>query len=156
MRTAKNEAERKTISDVKNYGLHIVYVFEDEENPGFAYSVGLYENYLHPEIIIIGLKQEISHTLLNNIAYDIKNGKNFTAGEFHEGVLDDFLCYFGELPKSKYEEYVGWAMWFYKGSDFPLIQCVYPDIEGKFVWNKGFPEEAGFFCRLLIKPPAEH
>jgi hypothetical protein len=52
MRTAKDESERKTLSDIKTHGLHIVHVFEDEENPRFSYTVGLYENYLHPEILL--------------------------------------------------------------------------------------------------------
>jgi hypothetical protein len=156
MRTANDESERKTVADVENYGLHIVYVFEDEENPGFGYTVGLYENYLHPEIIIVGLEQEVAHVLLNNLAFDIKNGKNFTAGAFHEDVIENFLCYFGEVPKSEYKEHVGWAIWFYEGYDFPLVQCVYPTVDGKFPWHKNFPEEARFFCPLLIKPPPEH
>jgi hypothetical protein len=156
MRTARNEAERKAISDIKNYGLHIIYVFEDEEFPGFAYTIGLYENYLHPEIIIIGLKAELSKVLLNNMAYEIKHGKNYTAGMFHEGVLDNYLCYFGEVPKTGYREHVGWAMWFYEGTDFPLIQCVYPAVSGKFPWEKDFPEDARFFFQMLIESPKEH
>jgi hypothetical protein len=156
MRTAKDKSEKKALSDIKNYGLHIVHVYEDEENPRFSYTVGLYENYLHPEILIIGLKQELAHVLLNNMAFEIKNGKNYTAGEFHEDVLDDFLCYFGEVSKTKYKEYVGWTIWFYEGYDFPLIQCVYPTIEGIFPWEKSLPDDAKFFMKMLIEPPSEH
>jgi hypothetical protein len=156
MRAGKDDAERKTLFDIKNHGLHIVHVFESEENPRFSYTVGLHENYLHPEVIIIGLKHELSQVLLNNMAYDIKNGKNLTVGEFHEGVLDDFLCYFGEVPKSEYKEFVGWAIWFYEGYDFSLVQCVYPTVGGKFVWDKDFPEDARFFCKMLVEPPKEH
>ena len=90
------------------------------------------------------------------MAYDIKNGKNFTVGEFHEGVIDDFLCYFGEVPKSEYKEFVGWAIWFYDGYDFPLVQCVYPTVGGKFVWDKDFPEDARFSCKILVELPKEH
>ena len=156
MRTAKDDAERKTLADIKKYGLQIIHVFGNEDNPHFSYTVGLYESYLHPEIIIIGLKRELAQVLLNNMAYDIKNGKNYTIGEFHEGVLDDFLCYFGEVPKSEYKEAVGWAVWFYEGCDFPLIQCVYPTVSGKFAWEKNFPEDARFFCKMLVEPLKEH
>jgi len=156
MRVAKDAAERKALADIKNYGLHIMHVLGDEENPPFSYSVGLFENYLHPEIIIIGLKNELAQVLLNNMAFEIKNGKNFTVGEFHEDVLDDFLCYFGEVPKKEYREYVGWALWFYESYDFPLVQCVYPTVKGKFAWEKDFPEDARFFCQMLVEPPKEH
>ncbi|HLA94529.1 MAG TPA: DUF4262 domain-containing protein, partial [Pyrinomonadaceae bacterium] len=119
-------------------------------------SVGLFENYAHPEIIIIGLKPELAHLLLNNMAFDIKEGKTFASGEFHEGVLDDFLCYFGDVPKSKYREFVGWATWFYQGDEFPLLQCVYPTVSGKFPWAPDFPEDARWFCQLLTQAPKEH
>ena len=153
MRIATDEAERKALSDIKNHGLHIMQVCAGEESPHFSYSIGLHESYLHPEIIIIGLKQELAQLLLNNMAYDIKNGKNFTSGEFHNNVLDDFLCYFDDVPRSKYKDYVGWAIWFYEGYDFPLIQCVYPTVAGKYVWEKDFPEDARFYCQLLVNPP---
>ena len=156
MRTAKDEAERKALDNIKKYGLHVMHVFGDEKNPPFSYSIGLFANYLHPEIVIIGLKYELAQVLLNNMAYDIKRGKDFTAKTFHEGVLNDFLCYFGEVPKSVYREYVGWAIWFYEGTDFPLIQCVYPTVSGKFPWEKDFPEDAQFFCKMLTESPKEH
>lgn len=155
MRTATDDAERKTLSDIKNHGLHIVHVFEDEEHPRFSYTIGLFENYLHPEIIIIGLKHDLTQILLNNMAYEIKKGKNYVAGEYHEGILDDFMCYVGEVPKSEYRDYVGWALWFYEGYDFPLLQCVPPTVKGKFPWDKDFPEDARFFLQVITKPPKE-
>jgi len=156
MRTATDKAEQKALDDVTEYGLHIIHVAEDEIGPCFTYSIGLFENYLHPEVIIIGLKQEVAHATLNNLAYDIKRGKTYTAGEFHEGAVDNFLCYFGDVPKSNYREYVGWARWFYGGDEIPLIQCVYPTVTGVFPWNKNFPEEARWFCQLLTEAPKEH
>lgn len=156
MREPKDRVERKTISDIKNHGLHIVHVMEDNEHPRFSYTVGLYENYLHSEVIIIGLKQELAHILLNNIAYDIKSGKSYLAGEFYEGILDDFLCYFGEVPKSEYKDYVDWAIWFYDGYDFPLVQCLYPTVQGVFPWENDFPEDTKFLTKMITKPPKEH
>ncbi len=156
VKIAKDQGEQKAIDDIREYGLHIISVAEDEAGPGFAYSIGLFENYAHPEVIIIGLRQSLAHTLLNNMASDIKAGKTFTAGDFHEGVLDDFLCYFGEVPRKHFHDYVGWARWFYEGDNFPLLQCVYPTVAGKFPWEKDFPEDARWFCQMLTDPPKEH
>ena len=156
MRTPKDKQEKKAVDDIRKYGLHVINVAEDTQGPEFAYSIGLFENYAHPEIIIVGLKQQLAHTLLNNMAYDIKSGSTFASGQFHENVLDDFLCYFGDVPKSKYKDYVGWASWFYEGDRFPLLQCVYPTITGKFPWEPDFPEETLWFCPLLTEPPKEH
>lgn len=155
-RTAKDESEQKVLDDIRHHGLHVINVWEDENGPGFCYSIGLFENYAHPEIIIIGLRPELAHTLLNNMAFDIKQGKTFTPGEFHEGVLDDFLCYFGEVPKFHHRDYVGWAHWFYGEDNFPLVQCIYPTVKGIFPWERDFPEDTIWNCPMLTSPPKEH
>jgi hypothetical protein len=155
-RIAKDESEQKALDDIREFGLHVIGVAEDEAGPGFAYSIGLFENYAHPEIIIIGLRQELAHILINNIAFDIKEGKTFTPGEFHQGVLDNFLCYFGEVPLERCRDYVGWAQWFYGGDGFPLVQCIYPDTKGVFPWEPEFPEDLKQNCELLTSPPIEH
>jgi hypothetical protein len=155
VQVGKDKSEQKALDDIREYGLHIIMVGEDDKGPGFAYSIGLFENYAHPEVIIIGLKPELSHRLLNNMAYDIKEGKTFSTGEFHEDILDDFLCYFGDVPQNKYRDYVGWDCWYYEGDDFPLIQCVYPTVKGIFPWEPIFPEDARWFCEMLCEPPRD-
>ena len=155
-RVASDESEQKALDDIREFGHHLIAVGEKDEGPGFVYSIGLFENYAHPEIIIIGLRQKFAHILINNIAFDIKEGKTFTSGEFHEGVLDDFLCYFGEVAADQYREYVGWARWFYGGDGFPLVQCVYPTTNGVFPWESEFPEDLRWSCQMLASPPKEH
>lgn len=152
----KDKQDRERIkSDIEKFSCHIINVIEDDDNPEFTYTVGFYEKFKKPEIIIIGLKQELAHTLLNNIAFDLENGKSYEAGKFYEGVLDDFLCYFGEVPKSEYKEYVGYALWYYEGDNFPLLQLIYPTVKGIFPWQKSLPEDAKFFMRTLIELPKE-
>jgi hypothetical protein len=155
-RVAKDESEQKVLDDIREFGQHVLAVAEDDEGPGFIYSIGLFENYAHPEIIIIGLRQELAHLLINNIAFDIKEGKTFTPGEFHEGVLDDFLCYFAAVHPEHYRDFVGWARWYYGGDDFPLVQCIYPTTNGVFPWEKDFPENSKWSCQMLASPPREH
>lgn len=153
---ANDAAEQKALDDIREYGLHIMSVFEDEDGPGFAYSIGLQENYAHPEIIIIGLKIDLAHNLLNNMAFDIGEGKTFTASAFHEGILDDFLCYFGEVHQKHFKNYVGWNRWFYEGDNFRLLQCVYPTVHGIYPWEPDFPEDTKWLCPMLVDPPADH
>ena len=155
-RVAKDESEQKVLDDIREFGQHVLAVAEDDEGPGFIYSIGLFENYAHPEIIIIGLRQELAHLLINNIAFDIKEGKIFSPGEFHEGVLDDFLCYFAAVHPEHYRDFVGWARWYYGGDDFPLVQCIYPTTNGVFPWEKDFPENSKWSCQMLASPPREH
>ena len=148
-----DKAEKKALADIEKYGLHVIHVLEDDSGPEFSYSVGLFESYGHPEIIIFGLRSELSLVLLNNMGHDIKSGKVFKAGEFDDGVLDGFLCYFGKVPKKQYIDYVGWDRWLYGSNDFPLVQCVYPTVDGIFPWEKDFPKETHWYCPMLTNAP---
>jgi len=128
------------IKNIEKYGLEVTHVLADETGPRFSYSIGLFESYNHPEIIIIGLKQELSHILINDMAQEIKNGKVYAPLNFYSDILDDFECYIVKVDLSKYDEYVGQAQRYYGDDDFPLIQCIYPTVKGVFPWEKEWPE----------------
>ncbi|WP_184544752.1 DUF4262 domain-containing protein [Mucilaginibacter sp. FT3.2] len=138
--TNPQQLDTKLENDITKFGLQVMYVMEDETGPGFSYSIGLFETYQHPEIIIIGLKQQLAHTLINNMAHDIKNGKFFSQLKYESDILNGFNCYIIEVKKSNYDSYVGQAQRYYKGDDFPLLQCIYPTIKGIYPWQDEWPE----------------
>ena len=126
--------------NINLYGLQVQHVLEDEAGPAFSYSVGLFKSYGHPEIIMVGLKQQLAHTLINNMAHDIKEGKVFAPLTFAEDILDDFDCFIVEVDKVNYDNYVGQAQNYYGNDDFPLIQCIYPTVKGIYPWEDEWPE----------------
>jgi len=130
----------KLENDIRQYGLQVLHILEDETGPPFSYSVGLFKTYGHPEIIMVGLKQQLAHTLINNMAHDIKEGKIFVPLTFEADILDNFDCYIVEVEKEHYDNYVGQAQNYYDGDDFPLIQCIYPTVKGIYPWEDEWPE----------------
>ena len=55
----------------------------------------------------------------------------------------------GRSNANRVKQLMGWALWYYGGKDFPVLQAVYPDLENRF------PEEEGFdirFERPLMQP----
>ena len=48
-------SDEAVAADVEKYGLSVMLVSEDDECPKFGYSIGLYRNFNHPEIIVFGL-----------------------------------------------------------------------------------------------------
>jgi hypothetical protein len=133
------DGDKQLFDDIEKYGLHVPHILGDDENPRFSFSVGLYKTYQHPEIIIIGLKQELSHTLINNIAEDIKNGKRYDAFEWSNDILTNYNCLFIPVDKLNYEEYMGYANWYYNGNNYPLLQCIYPTVKGVYPWEDTWP-----------------
>ena len=135
-----DDTDRKVLSDISQYGLHIVHIIGEEELPPFSFSIGLFENYSHPEIIIIGLVQELTHSLINDIAHDIKKGKKFEALNYYPDILEGFDCYFIEVDIANYREYLGYANWYYNGDSFPAVQCIYPTTKGIYPWQEEWPD----------------
>ena len=131
----------KQLTDIKEHGLHVIHVLEDDKGPSFTYSVGLYHNYQHPEIIMIGLKQDLAHILINNIGHDVKHGQAYKSGHFYKDILDNYECLMIKVDEKYYDEYLGQASRFYKNNNFPILQCIYPTIKGIFPWEEDWPEE---------------
>ncbi len=138
--TELSDGDKKVFSDIEKYGLHVIYVLEDDEGPGFGFSIGLYKNYGHPEIIIIGLKQELTHSIINDIGAYVKDGKKYESLNYYDGLIKGFECYFVDIDKSNYYQYMGYANWYYGDNDFPVVQCIYPTIKGIYPWQKEWPE----------------
>lgn len=135
-------ADKKVVEDIKKYGWHVVNVLEEENHPPHSFSIGLYESFNHPEIIIIGIDNQNAQNIINGIGTKIKNGEKFESGKgYGEFLTGDYKCFFIKVEKSNYKgEYVGFASWYYEGDNFPLLQCVWPAKDGTFPWNKGYPK----------------
>ena len=134
------ELNQEVQDNIDKFGLNVRHVLAEDDLPPFSYSIGLFKSYGHPEIIMIGLKQQLAHILINNMAADIKNGKVFTPFKYEADILDDFNCYIIEVEKSNYDAHVGGAQQYYKGDGFPLLQCIYPTVKGIYPWEDEWPE----------------
>lgn len=117
---------KKVIADIEQFGWHIIKVPEDNEGPGFAYSVGLFKSYQHPEIIIFGLPIETMHKILNNIGIQIKSGTNIQHNSLHSGILKaGFTVKFRNVSLEG-KEFLGMATKYYM-HNFEALQLLWPD-----------------------------
>jgi len=66
--------EAKLVSDVEAYGCHIIQVREERGFPGWSYTVGLSDILECPELIVIGLKENVAQSLLNECARRLQSG----------------------------------------------------------------------------------
>jgi Domain of unknown function (DUF4262) len=131
-----NVTEKGVLGDVAEYGWSVTQVLADEDGPAFAYTIGLYQSFEHPEILMIGLDLEVMSGILNTLGDDIKQGERYEAGQQYSDVVETYLCSFQPIDEKFYGEYLGKAVWFYKGKDFPALQCVYPDMAGRYMWEQ--------------------
>src|SRR4051794_6669499 len=116
----------KLLADVAQHGWHIVGVSADANGPGFAFSVGLLYTLGHPEVLIMGLKPETAAQLINLMGAAIRAGQCFEAGQQAEEIAQGFPLAFVRVEQRYYREYLGYALWFYRSVEFPVLQCVWP------------------------------
>ncbi|NIK08936.1 hypothetical protein FHY11_002446 [Xanthomonas arboricola] len=63
-----DESERQLLDDVAEHGWHCIHITEEGEQVGYSFTVGLYQTFGHPELIIFGLSSMVSHQILSIVA----------------------------------------------------------------------------------------
>ena len=132
----ENKSEQKVIDDIANYGWHCVNIHPEGENVGYAFTIGLFKNYGHPELIIFGLSAKVAHQILSVAANTAKSGAPLNLAQPTDALIDDYECLFIKVPFSEYREHVGYCRWYYQGNDFPLYQIVWPSRDGLYPWHE--------------------
>jgi len=114
--------------NIEKHGWQFQFVFDAKgENPDFSYSIGFEESFGHPEVMIFGLKRETMHTVLADLAHDIKKGSFFKPNVRIKDVISGgFDVLFKPLKKDKYPEYAGIATEYYN-KPFRLLVMFWPD-----------------------------
>jgi Domain of unknown function (DUF4262) len=133
--TATDPGEQKVLDDVSKFGWHCMNVFGDDEHEPFSYTVGLFQTYGHPELLIYGLPSNIAHSVLNIAAEAAASGKAINLSESTDELLNGYSCVFVPVPLTEYAEHLGFARWYYDGDNFPVQQVVWPSKTGLFPWH---------------------
>lgn len=128
-------AERQLLADVETSGVHVAHAPASGILPEHTCSVGLWANFGQPEVVVFGLPAEVAGELIELLADEADEGHRFLDGTRHEGLLEDYPVRFVEVPKGRYAESLAAACWAYEGDDFPAVQLVWPDKQGRWPWD---------------------
>jgi hypothetical protein len=132
-----DEGEAQLLADIEQVGWHMITVAEDDEGPGWTYSIGFFHSYGHPEVVVFGLPNDVMQGIVDSIASLIKAGSHFADRDETDQVLSGYPCVFRTVQASHYAAHFGYAQWFYKSQPFPILQCVWPDTTGRYPWEAG-------------------
>ena len=139
--TDLDENDKKLLETLERWGWFVIKVGAGKLEPAFAYSIGLYEHYGHPEIILFGLDLEIMHRLINDAAKQIGQGHRYYERHRYEDLLEGYSCEFRTVSPDRYAGLLNYAIWYYNSPDFPVLQMIWPDPDGRFPWENGFDEK---------------
>jgi len=147
-------SDQKFLSQIETYGWNVTNVFrrEGEIGPDWSYSTGLFHSFQHPEIVIFGLELDNMQKIVNTIGSAIKGGARFESGNEYQDILARCGCQFRTVDASRYKDYLGWAIWFYNGEQFPVLQCFWPDRQGHYPWAPACSPGVASLQPLLFKP----
>lgn len=133
------ETQKAILKNVEQYSCHLALVEADDYSPRFAYTIGLYKSFGHPEIICFSLAPDVMGAVLNYARDLAKEGKTLVPGESYANFLEGYAVQFVRVNQSYYPDYVGYGYWYYGNTfDFPLLQLIWPDKEHQFPWEDGF------------------
>jgi Domain of unknown function (DUF4262) len=149
-----DEHERKALSDIEQYGCHVIHVLGEDDFPPFTYSVGIQKSAVAPELVVIGLKRPIAHFIINEYNRRVRAGERFVDGQIAGGFVQGFDCLLREVDRVHYRDYFGWNRWLYDGDLFEVLQLVYPTTEGIWPWQAGASDWFRKWQTILAPHPA--
>jgi hypothetical protein len=131
-----DERDQKALDDIEEYGCHVMNVMEGDDEPSFTYSIGINKKQNKPDVVILGLKSELAHSMANNYKNRLLDGEVFEPGNYYSDFLGDFDVCFVKVSKKYFKEYFGWGLWLHKGDDFEMLQMVWPTTDGVWPWGE--------------------
>ncbi|MFZ2510494.1 MAG: DUF4262 domain-containing protein [Gordonia sp. (in: high G+C Gram-positive bacteria)] len=117
-------------------------VYGDELGPAFAYTTGLTE-FSRPELVIYGLDPEQACGILNRTAELLIGDEQLFDTPRLAGILRP-PYHLTSLPALDTDELTVTRLLY--GPDFPAVQLIWPDADGRFPW------EAGYVLSLDVQP----
>lgn len=148
------QAKQTIIENIKKHDCHIALFEPDNYLPGFAYTIGLYEKFRHPEIICFGLSSNVLGAILNHARDLARQGEILTPNKMYSGFLNGYDIQFLPVDNAYYPDYLGYGGWYYDMNfDFPVLQLVWPDKEHQFPWDENFNSDWKFKQPLLDRNP---
>src|SRR5262245_53720728 len=155
-----DEHHDQLMENIRKFGCQVMHIAEEDDLPPFAYSIGIQFSSAAPEVIVIGLKRSLAHSIVNEYNRRVREGERFVPGQRYAGFLGGFEIEIAAVHKSHYDEYFGTAYQLYDGPNFDVLQIVWPNTSGVWPWDKEASEWLRQHQPLLADPaddaPAAH
>jgi hypothetical protein len=149
--TDLHPTDANTIAKIEEFGCFVLTVGNGKHREmNYTYTIGVYDTCGKPDLITAGLHHEVAHSCLNEAARLLRTGIDLTQGR-HADLIGNVDCEFRPVDPKWVGRLMNWGNWYYGGTEYPVLQVVYPDLKNRF------PEDEGFDCRFkqpLMQPDA--
>jgi hypothetical protein len=149
--------DRKVMSDIKEFGWHIVAIPDEPRSSGWVFSVGMWHTLGSPELAVFGMEGGHAATVINEVGAHVRAGRLMGPDVVFDDVLaDGRLVTFRAADDSWYKPMFGYAIWFGRRPPLPVAQVVWADPHGRFPWDAGVDEDYLVQQPSLWIPADEH
>lgn len=125
------------LATIAHHDCAVVCIEANEDTPPFAFSVGLFQRFQHPELLIMGLSHDAAQQVINACRDRIRGGDVLRDGFSYGPILADRRIAMRAIHPDHHPGYLGTARWFYEQHPFPALQAFWPDASGRYPWDQG-------------------
>ena len=138
-----NAIRRQIEANIQKFGWAVQGVLPDDDTPSYSYSIGLTENFGHPEILMMGFSTDLMMQIINIVGDQVKSGERFSDWSTSDVVVRDFSVILRLVPPAVAEHWARAASERYRrqGKQWSLLQVFLPDQAGLFSWQAGCNEQ---------------
>lgn len=131
-----------TDEHIRKFGHTVITVAGGENEPPFAYTIGMTETDKHPEILVFGLPQSVAQYILNAVAERVRKGHRLADGDVLNQIAN-VPCAIKSISRGAASFYTFQALYRYeKAAVQPeFVQLVLPDRNGRFPWDDGYSKD---------------
>lgn len=148
-----DEHDKKAEEEIKRiigeYGWYVAMFKEEPPLPAFAYTIGLWDNYGHPEIISFGLDLDVLGSIINDAGAKVKDGQPIELDIDQDDHLESFPVRFRSVAPENIRDHFGYARWYHQYKEFKAVQLFWPDKNGYFPWQNEYDHALKFNQPLL-------
>ena len=147
-----------TIKNVRENGVHVIAILEDDDTSGWAFTTGLWHTYRSPEVAVFGLPSDIANRCLAAAVDQAAAGKPLAPSEERSEILKSLPVAIRPVDESWRRQLFGINVSFYRNTkpNVPFAQMLWPDREGRFPGQSGFAEEYDGLQPHLWLPKPQH
>jgi Domain of unknown function (DUF4262) len=133
----RKQSDLIVVEHIRKFGCHVVNVFDpDGLQPHFSYSIGIQETLSVPEVIVVGLRPEMSQWMVNEYNRRVGTGEHFQRGVLYSGFLEGFEVYVEPTRRKLVAEYTFGCDRYYDNRPYEVVQIVWPSTAGVWPWRK--------------------
>lgn len=126
---------------VARQGWTVVSVPAVGPRPAYAFTVGLWHSFDHAEASVFGRDEDEMVEWLETVGGAVKGGRVLLPDRLGDDVLGAEEVFPRPALASWHRHLFADALDFYRGQPVPMLELVWPDIDGILPWERGCDEE---------------